>query len=183
MRIISGLFGLVLGALFAFSATAQPLEGPVLITVSGNITNPNRGPVDEFHDAFFISQDVEFEKAKAFDLSSLKALGFHTVTATYEDWPGKLEFEGPLLKDVLDTAGAEGKVIAVKALDGYAPEIEMQDVEKYPVILALKVNGKYLGLGGRGPAWVVYPRDDFDVLKEEDDSKYVWSTYLIEVKQ
>jgi len=182
MRIVPFLSAMLIGLCFADISSAGTLEGPALITVSGDISKPNRGPLDEFSDAFFVSQDVEFEKTRQFDLKSLQALGFHKINATYEDWPTTLELEGPFLRDVLAAAGAQGKTILVKALDGYAPEINIAEVEKYPVVLALKVNGKFLGLGGRGPAWVVYPRNDFDELKDQDDSKYVWSAYLIEVQ-
>lgn len=182
MRIFYLFISILLSLSLTSITNAEPLNGPTLLTVTGKISNPNRSPIDDFHDAFFVSQDVDFEKARQFDLESLKALGFQKFKATYEDWPSTLEFEGPLLKDVLATAGAKGTTIIAKALDGYAPEIPMSDLEKYPVMLALKVNGKFLGVGDRGPAWIVYPRDNFDDLKEQDDSKYVWSTYLIEVK-
>ena len=160
---------------------ADSVTGPVLLTVSGNISSPNRDAADEFSDAFFSSHDVSFDKATVFDLASLEALGMKTVKVSYPEWPKKLTFEGPLLSDVLRTSGASGKTLIVRALDGYAPEIPTSEVYDYPVILALKADGKYLGIGDRGPAWVIFPRNDYPKLAEEDDSKYVWSVYHIEV--
>ena len=177
IRILSVFF---LGAFLAVSPALA--NGPALVTVTGNIENPNRGPADEFADAFFTSQDVEFQKAAAFDLESLEALGMKKITASYPDWPAEVTVEGPLLADVLAAAGAKGDTIVVRALDGYAPEIPMSDLTAYPVVLALKMNGEYLGLGGRGPAWIVYPRNDYPDLAETDDSKWVWSVFHMEVK-
>ncbi len=166
----------------SFPAWSQAPTGPVIVTVSGEVSATNREAWDEFADAFFNTHDVEFEKARAFDLSMLEALGMKKLTVSYPEWPGKITFEGPLLSDILNEAGATGSNMVVRALDGYAPEIPMSDIEKYPVILALKANGEYLGLGDRGPAWLVYPRNDYPELAEEDDSKFVWSVYSIEVQ-
>ena len=58
------------------------------------------------------------------------------------------------------------------ALDGYAPELDLADLEKYPVILAIKKDGKYLGVGDRGPTWIIYPRNDYPELAEKDDAKF-----------
>ncbi|MEM9278952.1 MAG: hypothetical protein AAGA76_10280 [Pseudomonadota bacterium] len=168
--------------LWLVPAHAEPSAGPAVLTVTGSISKPNRSAADEFADVFFSSHDVDFEKAAAFDLKALEALGMKTVRASYEDWPKTFTFEGPLLSDVLKAAGATGETLIVRALDGYAPELPMADTEKYPVILALKVDGEYLGLGDRGPSWVIYPRDDYPELAKEDDSKFVWSVYHIEVK-
>ena len=182
MRKILTFLIILANVLFIQTVKAEEIEGPVLLTIAGKISKPNRGPADEFMDVFFGSQDVEFENARQFDFKTLKELGFKKLTVGYEDWPKKFEFEGPLLRDVLAAAGANGETIVVKAIDGYAPEIPLNELETYPVILALKVDGKFLGLGDRGPAWVIYPRDDFPELSDQDDSKFVWSTYYIEVK-
>ena len=178
-RIVSAF---IISFLLLAPSAAEPVPGPVVLTVSGQITNPNRGPWDEFMDAFFGSHDVEFEKAAEFDINALEALGMKALNVSYPEWPRKFTFEGPLLSDVLKAAGANGSSMVVRALDGYAPEIPMADLEKYPVILALKADGRYLGLGNRGPAWLIYPRNDYPELAEEDDGKFVWSVYSIEVQ-
>ena len=138
--------------LFASSAAADLAtpRGPVILTVTGNISSPNRGALDPFQDAFFAHDDVTFDKAAAFDLAMLEGLGMKTITTGHHGWPGKFSFEGPLLRDVLAAAGAEGRVAKVVALDGYGADISMERLEKFPVILALKRDGAYLGLGRRG---------------------------------
>lgn len=174
---------------FAISAQAADLahpKGAVVLTVHGKIKNTNRGALNEFEDAFFKFGSVSFDKAAEFDLAMLEKLGMKTLSVKYDTWPKAYTFEGPLLADVLKAAGAIGQTIKVYALDGYGAEIPLTDLRQYGVLLALKADGKYLGLGGlggRGPTWVVYPRDDqHPDLKSQDDAKWVWSALRIEVE-
>ncbi|MCG8510209.1 MAG: hypothetical protein MI741_13355 [Rhodospirillales bacterium] len=162
-------------------AEAEPRSEPVVLTVAGNISNPNRGAVDPFLDAFFHFSDVGFERARSFGVSDLRALGMKRLSVRYPDWPRGYVFEGPLLQDVLAAAGATGTVVRVQALDGYFAEIPMEEVRKFPILLAIKRDGSFIGIGDRGPAWVVFPRDDYDELRDRDDAQWVWSAYFIAV--
>jgi len=176
-------FALALVMLTPLAQAQSPsLSGPAVLTVAGNVSKTNRGPVDPFVDAFFHFGEVEFDKAAAFDLSRLQALGLKKVTVRYPDWPRAFTLEGPLLSDVLDAAGASGSVVRVQALDGYAAEIPMEEVRDYPILLAVKRDGQFLGLGDRGPAWVIFPRDDYPELAERDEAQWVWSAYYIDVE-
>lgn len=154
-------------------------EGPVILTIIGKISKPNRGSMDAFKDPFFKSQDVAFEKATAFDRRALLKLGTKKMQLKLPEWSTRHEFEGPLLRDVLNAAGAEGKTLFLKALDGYGIEIPLNDVRENEIIIALNMDGKALGLGGRGPAWLLYPERDGSQIEE---SKLIWSLYLVEVK-
>lgn len=165
------------------AADLAPPKGPVVLTIHGKIANANRGALDEFEDAFFKFGSVSFDRAAQFDLAMLEKLGMKTLTVKYDSWPKAYTFEGPLLADVLKATGATGQSIKVYALDGYGAEIPLSELRQYPVLLALKADGRYLGLGGRGPTWVVYPRDDrHPALKSHDDAKWVWSALRIEVE-
>lgn len=186
MRQVYALFaGLVLATGFALSTVAAELPkpaGPVVLTIHGNIEHSNRGPIEPFMDAFFNFGNVKFERAVAFDSAMLEKLGMQKLRTKYENWPEWVDFEGPLLRDVIRAAGARGKSIRVFAMDNYGAEIPVAEIEKFPVILALKANGRWLGLGDRGPTWVVYPRDQYPELKIQDDAKWVWSAIRIDVE-
>jgi hypothetical protein len=178
----AALFALSISLPVAAADLAQP-KGAVVLTIHGKITNTNRGALNEFEDAFFKFGSVSFDKAAQFDTAMLEKLGMKTLSVKYDTWPRAYKFEGPLLADVLKAAGATGKSFKVYALDGYGAEIPLTDLQQYGVLLALKADGKYLGLGGRGPTWVVYPRDDkHPALKSHDDGKWVWSALRIEVE-
>lgn len=165
------------------TAEAEPHStGPALLTIAGNIGTANRGASDSFADAFFAFHDISFEKAFRFDQKALETLPQHTVTAQASNWPKAYSFEGPLLSDVLSKADVEtATTVTLYALDGYAGELPMDIVNRYPIVLALKADGQYLGLGGRGPLWLVMPVSDYPELQQEGDAGWVWSTFFITV--
>lgn len=174
---------LMLGGGAAGAETLPAPSGPVLVTVAGAVENGNRGPVDPFADGFLAFHEIAFDQAVEFDLAALEALGMHETRAHYPNWPAMSTFEGPLLADVLAAAGATGTTLRAVALDGYASEIPLADLQKYPVLLALKRDGKYLGIGGRGPAWIVYPREDFAELQAApDDAGLAWAVFVLVVE-
>ncbi|MGO1121004.1 molybdopterin-dependent oxidoreductase [Rhodovibrionaceae bacterium A322] len=159
-------------------------DGPALLTVVGKIGPGNRGASDDFMDIFLKFQDTRFDKAHTFDQAALEALPQHKATIQASTWPQAHVFEGPLLSDVLKAAGVpeEATTLKVRALDGYEPEVDITSVRDYPAILALKADGEYLGLGGRGPLWLVFPIQDYPALPQGDDSAWVWAVFYIEVE-
>ncbi len=180
MRWAGRLFAAALVVLPAFAHAKEP-SGPVVLTVVGAIGEANRGPYDDFEDAFFKHHERRFDKAAVFDLAMLEALGVHRITLAYAKWPRPFRFEGPWLKDVLAAAGAEGKSISVLALDGYASEISAADLAAHDWIVAVKRDGRFLDIGGRGPLWIVYARRDGKAIGEEDEQRWPWGAFLIEV--
>jgi hypothetical protein len=42
------------------------------------------------------------------------------------------------------------------------------------------MDGRWLAVGGAGPAWIIYPRDDFPELARDDDAKWVWGVSHIQ---
>lgn len=172
--------GLVLGAGLA---TAPALaDGPVLVTVSGAVSNANRGPVNAEVDKLFEFTDVTFEKAHEFDLDALEALPQVRIRADFPRGGRIIEFEGPLLADVLSAAGAEGETVTIQAIDGYAVDVPMAEMMDKGAVVALRRDGKSLGIGGFGPTQIVFPRAERDDLSEMPDDWWIWSIYHIRVE-
>jgi hypothetical protein len=175
--------------LFAF-ATLLPLgtttpalaDGPALVTVSGSVANANRGPIDQEIDKLFAFNDVTFEKAREFDFDALEALPQVKVRADFPRGGRIVEFEGPKLADVLAAAGAEGGTVTIRAMDGYAVEVPMSEMMDKGAVVALKRDGKELGIGGFGPTQVVFPRAERDDLADMPDDWWIWSIYHIAVE-
>jgi hypothetical protein len=140
-------------------------QGPVLLKVSGDITQTNHG--DEAH----------------FDYAMLAALGLHEV-ATHTPWTeGLIRFEGPLGRDLLKMIGAQGRKLMVKGLDGYIAEVPASDFYQHDVILALKKNGERLRVRDRGPIIIVYPFDQKpELLTEQIRFRSVWQVASIHVE-
>lgn len=181
-RRLLALILLVGAAAPAWSQTLGKPTGPVVLTVTGKIAATNRGPFDPARDGLFKNTKTSFERAAEFDLAMIEKLGLRAVRADFPKGGTVHRFEGPLLRDVLKAAGASGAVAKIAALDGYAQELDMREIDSVPVILAVKRDGAYLGLGGFGPAWVVFPRLDVAALKDQDDAKWIWAVIHIDVE-
>ncbi|XHB98635.1 hypothetical protein ABWH97_10010 [Nitratireductor sp. ac15] len=165
------------------SAVPTALAEGTLLTVSGAIGKTNREAFDPFFDGFLKFHDKTFEKAYSFDWEALAALPQKSVTvnADTEDWPRPLTMEGPLLKDVLTTAGAAGDTATLYALDGFGLEMSAEKMASREWVLAMKVGGEPLGIGGLGPLWLVYDTSGRKAPEEEERS-WVWSVFHIEIE-
>lgn len=158
------------------------LGGTVLLTVTGEVMKPNRGGYDPATDKFFGYNEVDFSKAAQFDLDALEGLASVKVNADFPKGGQVYQFEGPLLVDVLKAAGAEGEMVTMQALDGYAVEVPIKELEAAGAVLALKRDGEAFGIGGFGPSQIVFPRVDRADLSDMPDDNWIWSIFHISVK-
>ncbi|MEN9059693.1 molybdopterin-dependent oxidoreductase [Ponticoccus litoralis] len=127
---------------FAARAEVQTLpapEGPVLLTIFGNIAVTN---VDE---------------TAQFDLEMLQALG-ETDIVTDTIWTsGSHRFTGVLLETLLAAVGAEGAEVSATAINDYTVEIPRSDATEDGPIIAYAMDGKPMSRRDKGPLWVIYP--------------------------
>src|SRR5205085_10237860 len=86
-----------------------------------------------------------------FDRPMLEALGVQKLTTSSAWTTGPTEFEGVLASAVLDAVGAVGTAVHATALNDYAVTIPIDELRRYPVLLALKMNGQYLKIMDKGP--------------------------------
>ncbi|MEO1159587.1 MAG: hypothetical protein AAFW74_03895 [Pseudomonadota bacterium] len=180
MSMIAGLFFAV-GALVSGQLPAIAAE-PAQLTVIGKIENSNRSRFDPFSDAFFKFRENEFSKAFEFTYADLAALPQVTVNARAEEWPAAISATGPALGDVMKAAGvAPDAKLSVVALDGYAIELEAADRQAQNWILAIAVDGKPIGIGGRGPAWLMHDTAG-KTVNSDVEGRWVWSVFVIAVE-
>jgi hypothetical protein len=178
-----------LGAALPFAADAQPAKGhrgPALLTVTGEITKTNRGPMDRVLDQMMAKQKLSFEKARAFDFAALQALPSVAIKPTLEYDNKHHVLRGPLLTTVLEACGATGSKLSMRAVDGYAPTISMDDAHKYRFIVATHLDKQPMPLGGLGPLWAIYDADRFpEMTARPVDQRFAncpWGLYHIEVQ-
>jgi hypothetical protein len=173
---------LILAAAVALGAgLPAAAEGPVLLTVTGDVANPNRGAVDPEYDKLFAFNNVSFEEATEFDVESLAELPQATVRTDFPMGGETVEFTGPLLEDVLAAAGATGETVTVQAMDGYAIEVPVSDMVAKGAVVALARDGKPLGIGDFGPTQIVFPRGDRPDLADMNDDWWIWQIFHIKV--
>lgn len=176
------LAALLCALLLPVAAPPALAEGPVLLTVTGDVSAPNRGAVNPDYDKLFVFNDVTFDRAREFDLSDLEKLPQETVRADFPKGGAETEFSGPLLKDVLAEAGASGQTLTVQAMDGYAIEVPLAEMVEKGAVVALERNGRPFGIGNFGPTQIVFPRGDRPDLKDMPDDWWIWEIYHINVK-
>ncbi len=171
----------VVALLIAGASNAAEPEPPIL-TIAGEVSHPNRGALDPFHDAFLSHKDKTFAKAFVFTRSVLAALPQTKISTNVKGWPGKVELEGPRLLDALTAAGvATDATIVATALDSYNVELTPEERAAHDWILAINANGAPLSIGGRGPVWLIHGTDG-KAVSQEEEATWVWALYLIEVK-
>ncbi len=161
---------LAVSAFIALTAAAQaaPLAKPtgeVVLTVKGKITNMNADGVAQF------------------DMAMLEQLAGRKTTVETPWTKGKVTFEGPLGKALLDAVGGSGKTMKIRALNDYAVDVPLQDFLDHAVILATKRDGAKMSVREHGPIFVMYPFDaEPDLYNEKYFSRSVWQVASITVE-
>lgn len=159
--------GLALGGATAALAQDGILpkpSGAVILTLKGNIKFTNTGDKAEF------------------DLAMLEKLKSR-VAPVKTPWADKeTTYEGPLMSAILDAVGATGTTLMVKAINDYVAEVPMEDMTRYPVILATKRDGKKMTVRDKGPLFIIYPFDlDPALQNEKIYNRSVWQVKEITV--
>lgn len=158
------LLSIALLAVAAFSwpgASAETLPSPrgkPILTIKGRISIVNTP-----------------EKTAIFDHEMLEKIGVTKVQTSTPWTDGRPVFEGVLMRDLLRQVGATGETVRAIALNDYKATLPVSDFEKYPVILAHKMDGKLLKVRDKGPLWIIYPQDQFEELRDKSfNRKWVW---------
>ncbi len=163
------------------AADLPSTSGQVVLTVAGKIENTNRPAFDEFEDPFTNYHDRQFDEAAEFDLAMLEGLGMREIEVNYEAWPRPIRLAGPLLVDVLDAVGAEPSQLTVLALDGFAVELSAEDLARETWIVAIQLDGHYMNLGQRGPAWVVFDPGEDKTITADEEATWPWAAFFMQV--
>lgn len=145
--------GIVLTALatHAFAQSLPEPKGRVILTLSGQVGQPNRG------------------KDAVFDMAMLEGLPQHSFT-THTPWYDRpVKFTGPLLADVLAAARAQGMTISATAINDYTIRIPMADTTAHGVMVARLLDDRPMAVRDKGPLFVIYP---FDSKAELRSSTY-----------
>jgi hypothetical protein len=188
------VFLVTLGAAGLFPAARSTAANagarqPGLLTVSGAIGKGNRGPTDPALDQMMVKHGVQFTKAHEFDAPALQGMAAVTIKPTLEYDAKQHALSGPLLSTVLAAAGVtRGAAVqlGLRAVDGYNVTVSLADAIAYRMIVATRIDGRPLALGGLGPQWAVYEADTVAAFKDkplkERFALCPWGLYHIDVK-
>lgn len=149
------------------SAIPNPSDD-VILKVSGKISNTNSG------------------EALSFDMETLERLGLveYTIADPWQDHE-EVTYTGVLLSELLEYAGITDTAtnIHLVALDDYAVDVSLKDIQKWPVMLATRSDGKYMSIENSGPTKIVFP---YHAYPEIDEDIYkvltIWNLRDVEVQ-
>lgn len=149
----------------ALAGTLAPPKGEVVLTVKGHITTTNADGVANF------------------DMAMLEALAQRKAVVETPWTKGKVTFEGPLGKALLEAVGGQGTNLRVRALNDYAVDVPVKDFIEHAVILATRRDGTAMSVREHGPLFVMYPFDlEPDLYNEKYFSRCVWQVATITVE-
>lgn len=163
-RTLLGLAALPLLAPQPASAL-EPPDGPVVLSLSGRLQQPNRGAVAAFDMAL---------------LARLPQASFSTRTPWYAQ---ARRFTGPLLRDLLSAVGNQGSVMRATALNGYRVDIPVDDALRHDLLLARLLDDKPMPVRDKGPLFIIYPFDQQASLRNAlYYSRCIWQLNAIDLK-
>jgi hypothetical protein len=159
------VFGMsVCSSLYAH-ALSKP-TGPVILTVTGNITNTNTD-----------NKTAEFDREM---LLKLEVVEQKTTTPWSE---GVDLYRGPLLKSLMAVLGVKSGTLTVTALNDFSAVVPVEDAYDYKVILAMDINGQPMSVRTKGPLFLLYPFSDVASLNNEVIyNRSVWQIKSISVE-
>lgn len=118
-----------------------------------------------------------------FSLQDLQTLPHHKLATSTVVTDGVLQFDGVLMRDLLNSVSAQGRTIEAGATNGYSTDIPWADAQDFDVLVAWAVDGVLLDPSDKGPLWIVYPRDQFRQLRDiRYDYRWVWQLNRLTIK-
>lgn len=149
------------GCLMLFGTTAMAEQTDILLDVTGQI---EEGPTGLDREA----------------LQSLPPVTIETKTVVTDNVHS---FTGFRMRDLLEDLDAQGTHVIATALNDYVVDIPMSDFYDYDVIVAYEMDGAALARDDKGPLWIIYPRDEHEVLQDiRYDYRWVWQLYRLDVR-
>lgn len=111
----------------------------------------------------------EFERA---DLAAMPQITFTTATIWTE---GEIEFTGVSLRAILADSGITDGIVRAIALNDYAVEIPVAELDDDAPVIAHLMNGAPFSRREKGPLWIVYPYDSAPEYRSETTyGRSVW---------
>ena len=121
--------------------------------------------------------------AAHFDMDMLKALPSVRLETTTAVTDGVRRFEGFLMRTLLDVVGATGSTVTATALNGYVIEFDVDEFDRFGVVVAYEMDGQPLLRSDKGPLWIVYPRDQHPELQDiRYDYRWVWQLMRLDIR-
>lgn len=141
-------------------------QGPVILTVTGDIAVTNTGD------------------AAVFDMEMLQDLGSEVLRTSTPWTEGEQLFRGLPLHRLTERLGVTGKLLFAQAINDYTAEIPIEDAAPDRAMIAWEMNGAPIPLRGLGPLWMIYPFDQNSGFQSQVMfARSIWQLDRIEARQ
>lgn len=124
------------------------------------------------------------ETSEALTFDDLLAMPQVKVITKNDYVDDKVEFSGPLLRDLLVNYNiVPGDILLLRAINDFSVKIPASDAFEYNVILALFSDGQKMSIRDKGPIWLIYPMDDHEELRDDSyNSRIIWQLTSLSVE-
>lgn len=138
--------------------------GPVILTVSGDISITN------------------MDGTAQFDRDMLVKMGLEELTTATPWSQVRATFRGIQLHRLLERVGAKGDLIFAQAMNDYHAVIPTSDAVPGGAFIAMERNGKPMVVRDKGPLWIIYPYDANDRFHSETIySRSIWQLTQLDI--
>jgi hypothetical protein len=170
------------------SAAVAASKQQTILTITGAIDRTNRSKVDDRLEQLMHKQGVNGDRAWAMTLADLEQLPQTEIRPTVEYDGKQHKLSGPLLSEVLKLPGivrSKPSQILFHGIDGYSPEITIDEAVRLRYVLALRIDDQLLSIGGLGPIFALCDADHIAELArlplDQRFAKCPWGLYCMEL--
>lgn len=154
------------------------IAGPTVMVIAN--ASERYGDVPDYQ-GLYATYQIDLSSAHAFKRQDMSRLRWRQIRTDFPKGGRERLFEGPPLSLVLAEAGVRNRSIRITSFDGYEVEIEAELIARHDPVLALRVDGESLAVGGYGPVMLVWPRRDRGDLSDMPDDLWPWGVFAITV--
>lgn len=124
--------------------------------------------------------ELNFEKLQALATTSVVTKEPHNTSNS--DPNTSFQFRGVAVSKLLEKFGVAPNVTEVTfvAYDGYRSTVNLADLRRYPIIIALERNNRKISRSDGGPLYLVFPYDQHPQLQEQYPDRF-WAFYLTDM--
>ena len=161
---LAGFLGLALWPAAAFAQSLPAASTSIIMTVTG------------------LDPAVHPGGAVGFDVAMLEALGEKDIVTSSIWTEGTHVFTGVPLSALAAYLNLGQVTLSLHALNDYAVEIPLAEVEGEVPILAYEMDGQPMPVRDKGPIWVIYPYDDGPQYRTDTAyTRSIWQLDRIDV--
>ena len=117
-------------------------------------------------------------------MRTLENLGLVKYTVDDPWLNSPITYTGVLLSELRNYAGVSDSAMYfhLGALDDSAVTIPVEDIEKWPILLATRSNDSYMSIGTAGPTRIILPYHNYKFDWDTYNGYWIWNLATMEIE-